>query len=492
MEEEKKFSDEEISSNTRSFLRQYGKIYAQACDSQGNTPLHRYIGNSYYDSIEKDTIKLLIEYNASLATQNNAGETVIHVAAKKCVGDRLRSFLHMMSIAEINQKDHAGMTALDRAILNTWYESNIFVEYLVAHGATVLSPEALQKLDIHGDAYKGKFALVQLAYKHNPTLIDSLRTFGVTKNVTPLSAAVRGLYNLLVIPHTTKKIVAFLLEKRASTTLADSDGNLPLHHVTNIDKDAAKKTLKILLDYTDVCVNTGNNKKETALHRLAGRYQENGQKFDVQCTNLLLEHNANVLLTNEKGETPLHLAVKSRGEKMVDILLSSCASAANIPDNKGNLSLHLAASGRNAKACAIVDLLISSNNINVNACNKKGHTPLHKASKGVLKRSYDGYSNQNEQRMRCEEIVRLLRINGAASDIKDIEGNTPLDIARKGNSTAIVDLCEEDIKSLSVQLVYHRKLLKRSATLLNIDRETIELSPKYQKLLELGSEKRAT
>ncbi|KAJ3672977.1 hypothetical protein LUZ60_006351 [Juncus effusus] len=73
-----------------------------------------------------------------------------------------------------------------------------------------------------------------------------------------------------------------------------------------------------------------------------------------------------------RGETILHLAVKSNSFETLEFLISQ-VSDINTKDEKGNTVLHLAVA---SKQLSVIKLLLSNPSIDVNSKNSKGFTPL--------------------------------------------------------------------------------------------------------------------
>ncbi|KAH9012834.1 ankyrin repeat protein [Lactarius deliciosus] len=113
-----------------------------------------------------------------------------------------------------------------------------------------------------------------------------------------------------------------------------------------------------------------------------------GRRDAVQ---LLLCHNANPLVRDNEGNTPLH---------------------------------HAAAVGDFGSA-----QLLLERNVEVNAQNDKGLTPLHQAAQGWT----DGYP----------EIVWLLLDHGADADVRNLNGKTPSEVARGPRQQDIVQMLSQ-------------------------------------------------
>ncbi|MFA6534698.1 MAG: ankyrin repeat domain-containing protein [Candidatus Babeliales bacterium] len=146
----------------------------------------------------------------------------------------------------------------------------------------------------------------------------------------------------------------------------------------------------------------------TALHLLVSdwHYRSDTEK---QYVKQLIDEYAYLYVnrSNNKGQTPLHLAIDSKDTEIIVILLGAGANI-NEQDNNGNTPLF--------SACWIgteetIKMLIDAG-ANVNMQNYKGHTPLHVAV-------------WNDQINTLEALLRA----GADFNISDKNGNSPLNDA---------------------------------------------------------------
>ncbi|KAJ6793748.1 ankyrin repeat-containing protein-like [Iris pallida] len=83
-----------------------------------------------------------------------------------------------------------------------------------------------------------------------------------------------------------------------------------------------------------------------------------------------------VRATTGRGETALHLAVRSSSFEAVEFLVETVAAAAellNSKDDKGNTALHLAMARRQLQT---MKFMLSKPSVDVNSVNRRGLTPL--------------------------------------------------------------------------------------------------------------------
>ncbi|XP_069938548.1 ankyrin repeat, PH and SEC7 domain containing protein secG-like isoform X2 [Cherax quadricarinatus] len=127
------------------------------------------------------------------------------------------------------------------------------------------------------------------------------------------------------------------------------------------------KTLKLLLQHDDKCLQAKDSEGLTPLHVAA----KNGH---WKICNELVEAGANIEERDSHGSTPLHWAAKMGFTECCRKLLEHNVSI-NSVNNKGNTPLHLlCASGKEKTDCA---RLLTEYGADVNAQNKNGETPFH-------------------------------------------------------------------------------------------------------------------
>jgi ankyrin repeat protein len=165
-------------------------------------------------------------------------------------------------------------------------------------------------------------------------------------------------------------------------------------------------------------VNARDRFGRTALHRAA-------ERGEVGRVRQLLDRGANIAarvrsdetMSSDWGNTPLHAAALSGRRDVVELLLSRGADV-NAANDRGATPLHLA-----VEQPAVAQKLLEAG-AKRDAADARGRTPLHWAASGS---AYEG--------------LALLLDKGAVTNVKDREGQTPLHLAaHAGNAAATAEL----------------------------------------------------
>ena len=168
--------------------------------------------------------------------------------------------------------------------------------------------------------------------------------------------------------------------------------------------------VKALLD-AGADVNVTDELGECPLHIAAVRGY-------LQAVSMLIAKGADVNAGDVRGLTPLHAAAWSGNNEIVELLIDKGADI-NAGDEDGVTPLHAAAlAGRNET----VDLLIARG-ADVNVKNREGMTPLHAAALAGDR-----------------ETIALLIAGGADVDARNKNGLTPLHMASQKGDQDIVQL----------------------------------------------------
>ena len=220
-----------------------------------------------------------------------------------------------------------------------------------------------------------------------------------------------------------KNMIRDLLKKRANPNIADAQGNTPLHIAArqcellltgdilfDYSPDAIENNEEIVQDLLEnhANPNIANAKGDTPLH-LAAR------QCDTPIIQLLLKHGADKNATNHNDETPLLKAAVFAKIKTAQALLDAGADV-NASNCNGDTCLHYCFFGW----YHIVALeFFLKQGANPNATNPEGQTPLHL----IFKRLDDDDDNE------VTRAAKLLIRAGADVDAVDDESQTPLHLA---------------------------------------------------------------
>lgn len=182
---------------------------------------------------------------------------------------------------------------------------------------------------------------------------------------------------------------------------------------------------------------------------------------NVKLVKTFIALKANV---NEKeaksGQTPIHIAAFFGYKKIIKLLLKAGADL-DITDDQGNTALHLAALTH--RKVEIVKLLM---HINVNTKNNSGQTPLHYAvgrcdddSERIVvfatgaevwrrHRCYESFMLESAFFDNAPAVVKHFWESGADLNAKDANGQTPLHVA------AICNRVQTHIRVIKMMLKY--------------------------------------
>ncbi|KAK6506587.1 hypothetical protein TWF481_005045 [Arthrobotrys musiformis] len=198
------------------------------------------------------------------------------------------------------------------------------------------------------------------------------------------------------------KVAKWLLNNGALPEIQDLDQRTALSYAA---ESGLHKIVKALADSKIIDINTPSLKDgKTALMFAA----ENGHALSVR--HLLQSSSRKVILetVDRNGNSALMLAAAGGHVGVIGQLKADYT----IANKKLQTALHLACTGGFERAVDILLIGIVGSGGDVDVTDEDGCTALHLAAKG-------GY----------DKIVRLLLIQGADSDLKNIDGQTPLSLS---------------------------------------------------------------
>ena len=349
------------------------------------------------DGEEVGVIRALLEAGADVHIKDEDGATLLHIAAKQGHGLRagrrysascelLPLLLEFGMQEEINALDERGRTPLFYAL--DCYESALM---LIEAGANVhIQDDAGATLLHAADQVWHGSAVMRLLLRQG--MQEELKALDESES-TPLHIA---------IIEENLDAVRLLVEAGADIHL--NNGYTMLHLATQIPND---EILSFLL-------RQGMREELNALDE-EGKTPLLYASNDIRKVRLLIEAGADITSPNERGNTPLHVALRLKWNECARMLLESGVDI-HAEDEEQRTWLHIAADSANAEMLEY--LLENGLKDKVNARDCVGATPLHKACR----------------RSKSSECVRLLLEAGADIHAKlqgdgEHPGKTPLHVA---------------------------------------------------------------
>jgi len=386
-----------------------GGADAKAANRYGVTPLSLAATNGNAAIIEQ-----LLKAGADANAAVSRGQTVLMTAAR--TGNPAAVRLLLDRGADVNAREaQLGETALMWAAAENHPET---VRLLVQHGADVNARSTLLKFPRDRFGLEGVLTilprgnwtpLMYAAREGAPDAARALVELGATLNaVDPdgTTALVRAITNAHY------DTAAVLIEKGADPNIADTAGMAALYaavDMSSLGEVYGRPARKV-------------NDKLTALDIIQSLLAH-GAKPNTALRTAALQrnHTPGEPLLGE-GTTPLMRAARNGDAAAMKILLAHGADATMTQKNKTTVAMLAAGVGRGLGVFAKdvgteADLLAASrlavdNGADVNAANDAGQTALHFAAQSGL-----------------DSVVQLLADRGAALEVKDKQGRTPLDAA---------------------------------------------------------------
>jgi|GEM_PF-6177690 len=234
------------------------------------------------------------------------------------------------------------------------------------------------------------------------------------------------------------ELVQFLLTKEPGLINIQNDQGSTAAHLTLIREYFNPKVCKILIEHNDTDINLFNTEKQTLLH-LAIAYspsaKDNHDTAANEIAKLIINKGANLEAKNDRGQTPLHLAIQHGKREIVQLLLDKKASS-NAADQEGNKPIHYAVCCTQPE---VIDAL-NKHSADFTATNHAGQNALHYAimmwNADWKEKKISRFNNlklwaSREQKDIAENTVEILFKLGNAKqtlslNIKDKYGWTPL------------------------------------------------------------------
>ena len=463
----------------------------------GDTPLHLVCAHF----IRKRVLSFLINtMHCGVTITNAKGELPLHILLQ--FGSDLDVVkLLCPSSSEINTQDNDGNTPLHIACRNTEKCEDLVVYLINEMHCDIKLINHRSELPLHISITRG------LSFNDITLLVSQLnKDIQTIDGNTPLHLACmqRGCEDLVMylirtihcdtsianangeLPihiflqfGSSQYILKLLCPSSSEVNAQDSNGDTPLHIACT---KGSEDLVVCLIDEMHCDVNFTNSRNELPLH-IAIR---NRLKFD---TLVLLVSQVNKDIQTIDGDTPLHLACVYKQEVVVHYLVEAmhCDGSIATCNTRKLLPLHIAIT-----MGLSFDIIRLVSSCNVNAPTDDGNTPLHLACKRNENKivSYlindlhcdTSIANDNGElplhislRLRSSfDIPKLLCPGSSMCNTQDNGGNTPLHIACKSIERGCEDLvvylindmqCDTTIPNCNGELPLHIAVASKASPL---------------------------
>ena len=262
---------------------------------KGETPLFAVCRNRNSEALD-----LLVKHGASVSLVNNSGDTLLHVASRNCVENKIANIL-IENGADVEAKDEKRRTPLHIA---SSYGNAKITKLLLENGADCVASDRFGNTPLHEACHNAHLTVVKLLMKEERAEVDSRNNNGET----PLSSAVKSLGN----NSERTEIVRLLFQKGAVwNSKRKNDGSTPFHYACSVNVEV----VRIFLDQgADTELKDGNG--DTPLIWVA--YDQEGALGIVQ---EMVSHGADWSFKSpSSGYTPFDIAVEHGNEQIVEYL----------------------------------------------------------------------------------------------------------------------------------------------------------------------------
>uniref|UniRef100_A0A1I8G2Q1 ANK_REP_REGION domain-containing protein n=1 Tax=Macrostomum lignano TaxID=282301 RepID=A0A1I8G2Q1_9PLAT len=424
--------------------------------------------------------------NADVNRRNFLGENALHLAAKTGNAKIVRYFA--MFGCRIDQEDKMGITPL---MIACFKKNPAMAEFLISKGADVNTVTHKGRTPAHFACYYGSLEILKLLHEHSAEL-DKADLDGVTpillaaakQNEEFLSFLCSQGCNLSRTDHLMKtalhfavsdnneSVIDFLISKGLDPNALDESGTSPVLLCVKLNRTS---TLSLLsskgLNVTEMFDNNSWSVAHYACQQgnvsllkeylkgqlsISSRTADGENCLTIACLNgqeevlkFLLEQRPNINYKNARGQNSLHIAAQKSHLSLIPLLLEAGIRVSE-KDNEGNNVLHILSSkeffcykagvsadevnkdGRSALhfACAcgsrkVINLLLK-NGAAPNLTDSNGETPIFTAI-----------------RHRKIGAVQLLLRKGANPNVYSVTGDTPMSVAVALNETVLTHILQE-------------------------------------------------
>lgn len=377
----------------------------QACDRNGQTPLHWAVQND-----QLPLTSFWLQAGASPAATNLAGQTPLHIAATKGLSEQVKVLLAASAPTDI--RDTNGWTPLDAAIQAKQTDC---IHLLMAKAPAVAHPERGLAGTLHEAAATGNIAALA-SLLETETNLEARNELGLTPLQVAGQAGQLG-------------AAALLIDHGADVNARDPEGNTVLHQIL------LSRTHWVKGRPSDAWVERRekipSQEKFWRVYNTPSGYTSPREL--AASVAFFLACGTDPAATNHAGQTILQLVTADStmlwdyDRNAILPLLQQTGNGLNARDAEGNTALHRLCTGfYDMSKVESMNSLIASG-ADVNATNNLGQTPLHVAAEKI-----GGWDGNNPP---VNEPFQLLIYSKANVNAQDNQGLTPLDVVALSDSS---------------------------------------------------------
>eukprot|EP01028_Stygiella_incarcerata_P006903 TRINITY_DN2808_c0_g1_i5.p1 TRINITY_DN2808_c0_g1~~TRINITY_DN2808_c0_g1_i5.p1 ORF type:complete len:1126 (+),score=248.76 TRINITY_DN2808_c0_g1_i5:182-3559(+) len=315
-------------------------IDIDACESNGQTPLHIVVSRTFYNAA-----RILSSTSTHIGTRDADGFTPLHIAVSK--GNR--EMLHVL-LDSPSGNPHV-LTNSDESLLYMAikYGCNEIAQYLVEKGVSPMSKTKSGDTPLH-----------LCVSKQNHLLLDAFLEYGVDltkedgKKDRPYDIAKR-LHDKVAMKKLGEVVKCKNIPCGAKNVVMTSELSATCSKCFTPLEFPCPRPAEIFCAQTELCKVASEKNLETAQRILGGNINVNfvtaGHESPLHCAimggsmeiiHLLLKKGADVNMRDEKGETPLFGAIRGNNVDIVKELLSIGAQV-NVVNEQSTSPIHITA-----------------------------------------------------------------------------------------------------------------------------------------------------
>ncbi len=398
-----------------------------AADKDGVTPLHFAI--KYAKNM--DMVKLLLnQEKVDVNYLDNKGNNALEYARNYLLGEKMVNLLKKKGAVELPKRNNE---SLEKLLKYTSSDAVVEIENVLSD-ATVPNEDQIARIkkeNLISAITDWDVESVRLLLKDGADISSCCGEMGTNAlhmascfaKTTELIDVVleTGIFDIngvdnngspplhWAIATNILEIVRHLIRKGADPTIANKEGDTPLHLAARHEEGI--ETISLILENERVDINSRGKNEWTALHYAIEASQPDTVRY-------LLKKGADPNAAYENGATPLHLAAKEdyrETTELIDIILETGKCNINAVDNDGRTPLHYAIE-RYAPVTRVRRLIEMGADPGI--ADKNGVTPLHMAAENAYSMDL------------IDEL--LLKVKTGAVDVNSVDnqGRTPLAWAR--------------------------------------------------------------